>query len=840
MKNIILTFSIILTTSFAFSQVKDISVTFSPAAEYTFWDDKSGLDDGLLYGGNIGFGFGEYIELRATYMQGLDLVTNFEDFGINGFTTDLIPERDVELTRWGGEFKANFSTKSKLNPYFTLGSGVQSLNLDGFDKNEQIYASLGLGAKFNISKRIVLSLEAKNTVFNFNSGARLLTNDDKTTLGVTNADFEAERLSNWSALASLEFYLSGRRPGELTELDKAYLKTFSSGFKGLRFTVEPSLAHLEFDSDSNLKDAWFLGGYAGLDFNDYIGVRAFYFKATNNDEISTDFDDLQMYGGEFRARLNVPRGVVPYIAIGGGYLDASNNYLGVDGLSVESSYFASGGVGLNIPLSKEVTAFGGVRAMITSDTAEENLQNPEEIMTHTMYNFGLKFNIGKRSKSAQSVYKSNVKDEVNTAILEQNKINKAKIEKLKAEYKAQINKLESDLQKATEEKDVDKAVQLIDKKNEVKKDLEKVENLEKTNEKLTAEKIKSNNSNSVKLDSLSANYDKRISKLEDELKKLSQSKDQKNTSDNDIKKSSEELINLTPVEFELLIDRILEKVQEPNYNESVEQSNNQQKESVEKNVLKERVEVLEKLLLQLNAKNLKQNTTSKYSSENEADANKGNTPKQNEVLSMEILNKLNELNSKISQNANKIDLIDTDNNTTPQTIIVNPSQSNNDKNSTVKTKTEEDQFEDRIEIDQSKTSDKESMLSKLSYKNTSAMFGVLLGEDTFPTTSLRMHYAIKDSKFEFMPELFLGVTDPLSFGFSLNGIRPIQIIEDSQIKPYVGAGLGYMKIFDDGKLNANLILGSYINVLDGKLYIDFTTRNFFNYNQLSVGYQFNF
>jgi hypothetical protein len=35
-------------------QVKDIS--FTPFAEYTWWDDQSGLKDGTLLGGKLGFG----------------------------------------------------------------------------------------------------------------------------------------------------------------------------------------------------------------------------------------------------------------------------------------------------------------------------------------------------------------------------------------------------------------------------------------------------------------------------------------------------------------------------------------------------------------------------------------------------------------------------------------------------------------------------------------------------------------------------------------------------------------------------------------------------------------
>jgi hypothetical protein len=61
-------------------QVKDI---ISPFAEYTWWDDQSGLKDGTLLGGKLGLVLA--FELRAVYLQSTDLKTNFGKYGINGF-----------------------------------------------------------------------------------------------------------------------------------------------------------------------------------------------------------------------------------------------------------------------------------------------------------------------------------------------------------------------------------------------------------------------------------------------------------------------------------------------------------------------------------------------------------------------------------------------------------------------------------------------------------------------------------------------------------------------------------------------------------------------------------
>ena len=61
MKTIKMTILLLVVGFLGNAQVKDISVTFSPIGEYSFWDNKAGLEDGFLVGGKIGFGFGELI-----------------------------------------------------------------------------------------------------------------------------------------------------------------------------------------------------------------------------------------------------------------------------------------------------------------------------------------------------------------------------------------------------------------------------------------------------------------------------------------------------------------------------------------------------------------------------------------------------------------------------------------------------------------------------------------------------------------------------------------------------------------------------------------------------------
>ncbi|WP_445734759.1 outer membrane beta-barrel protein [Mariniflexile sp.] len=775
---------LLLISTISFGQVKDISVTLSPAAEYTLWDDMSGLEDGVLIGGKVGFGFGEYIELRATYMQALDLKTNFKDFGLVNYSDALFTARDVKLTRIGGEFKANFGTKTKLNPYFTLGTGVQTIQLESQNEQEQIFATAGLGAKFNIGKRAVFALEAKNTMYNFNAGSRLLTDADKTTFGVTNADFSVQRLSNWSAMASLQFYLGGRKPGSLTELDKAYLKSFSSGFSGIRLVLEPGLANITFDNDSNFRDTWMLGGYFGLDFNEYIGLRGFYYKSSKDEQISTDFDELSMYGMEFRARLNDGNGVVPYLVLGGGYLNTTNDYLGKDGLPVDGSYFASGGLGLNIPLAKGLLVYGGVRALLTSDSDEVNIQNPDQIQTHIMYNFGIKIALGKKAKSPTSVYNENLNDALN----EQQALNDEKIAKLKTQYKDKIAQLETDLNTAYESKDIDKAVEILEEKKATTEALKEVEAVEVVASKA---KVAPQNNGAEK--------------------KIIQSTPATNMKQVD---ENEPLVQMTPQEFELLIQRILNEVESnplaPDFQKKSIRSENDEQIFL----LNKRVEKLEKLLLQINngqLNNRQSNSTSRETLDSQ----------QSDNLSLQILEKLDELNKKIDSNSNKIEARQLEKN--PQSMNIKPVGVDTELNNA---KYVSNESEDNEEIN-----------PLLTFQDASFFAGFMFGDETAPVAGVRLNYGIENSKILFVPELFFGFSNPTLFGLSGNGIIPINI-NNTTLKPYAGAGAGFISFDGNTKFNTNIILGTYANVLNGKFFVDFTTRNLLDYNQLSVGYTF--
>lgn len=769
---------ITLLSSLGYSQVKDISFTLSPTGEYTWWDNKSGLDDGTLIGGKLGFGFGEYLELRAIYMQSIDLNTSFKDYGFANYNPDLYTSNNVTIKRWGGEFKANLGSKN-LMPYFTLGTGIQTIETDFNDDLEQIYASAGLGIKFNLDKRIVFSLEGKNTTYNFNAGSNLLTDTDKANLGVTDADLSSERLSNWSVLGSLQFYLGGRRPGTLTELDQAYLNKFKGGFKGLQLVIEPGGNYIAFDDNSLFRDTYMLGGYAGLDFNEYVGLRGFYFHATQNEEISTDFDKLNMYGIEFRARLNDGNGVTPYLILGGGYINPYSNYLGKDALSVGGTEFAAGGLGLNIPLGKHLLISGGVKAMVTSGLDVTDINAPDDIQTHIMYNAGLQFTLGKKATSIDRVYQQSLDSELTV----QQEFNDQKIQQLKEGYESSIANLEVDLKKAYEAKDVDKAVVILEEKKEVEQALKEVEKVEE------------------------------VYAIEAVTKKGISAKEVEKSIEAEIKSQSE-LIQMTPAQFESLLERILLQMNATPDTKSADEQQPQSNEQLQIELLNQRIKLLEKLLLNIN--------TDKTGDVFEQELKTELQPTDN--LSDLILQKLEDLNKKIDANTAQIAA----ENKKAQAIVISPQS---DDDTVITTLDEEGEIIENQEI-----SDTDKLLQ---YQNSAVILGFNYGGASTANFGVRLFYNIKKTPLQFMPEAYIGAGEDTSYGFSGNVIYPLNIKYD-KVLPYVGAGLGFANIVGNTHGNYNIILGANLPFIHKNVFVDYTMRNTFDYNQIAMGYKLSF
>ena len=393
----------------AVAQVKDISFAVAPTADYVWLPKKTAVTNGFMAGGYVGFGFGRNLELLGSYKHSIGLKSTLDGYDAPAAISNLFEAKDVSIYRWGGELKGNIPMAYSFQPYVTLGSGVQTIKANDLSQN-QVYFGLGIGSKFNLARRLTLNIEAKATHFSLDSRNILYKPTEANTSAYNswiNNNVEDKSHLAWSVGAGLQLYLGGRNPNELTELDQVY-----TSLKGFKVVIEPTLGYLNFSDDSNLRDAYFGGLALGVDFTEYIGVRGYYHRAMKDEKFSAEFDKLSIYGGDFLARLNVAKGVVPYLQIGVGYMKVGDDYVGkVVSNTNTSGLFAKGGVGLAIPLGKRVELFGVANLMYTTrnEDVSSALSSVHKLQSNVFYNAGV------RIKLAKSVEKELYEQELGAA-----------------------------------------------------------------------------------------------------------------------------------------------------------------------------------------------------------------------------------------------------------------------------------------------------------------------------------------------------------------------------------------------------------------------------------------
>lgn len=408
-KNFLSVSAFVLLSVSAVAQVKDISFAVAPTADYVWLPKKTAVTNGFMAGGYVGFGFGRNLELLGSYKHSIGLKSTLDGYDAPAAISNVFEAKDVSIYRWGGELKGNIPMAYSFQPYVTLGSGVQTIKANDLSQN-QVYFGLGIGSKFNLARRLTLNIEAKATHFSLDSRNILYKPTEANTSAYNswiNNNVEDKSHLAWSVGAGLELYLGGRNPNELTELDQVY-----TSLKGFKVVIEPTLGYLNFSDDSNLRDAYFGGLALGVDFTEYIGVRGYYHRAMKDEKFSAEFDKLSIYGGDFLARLNVAKGVVPYLQIGVGYMKVDDDYVGkVVSNTNTSGIFAKGGVGLAIPLGKRVELFGVANLMYTTrnEDVSSALSSVHKLQSNVFYNAGV------RIKLAKSVEKELYEQELGAA-----------------------------------------------------------------------------------------------------------------------------------------------------------------------------------------------------------------------------------------------------------------------------------------------------------------------------------------------------------------------------------------------------------------------------------------
>ncbi|HTO15276.1 MAG TPA: hypothetical protein VLZ83_05880 [Edaphocola sp.] len=726
------------------AQVSDVSVIVAPSLGYNWFDSKSTIENGLMYGVQAGFSFGKVVELRGIFERSPNLNQRFGQYeddikviipGFSGFQ-----DRNIRVTRIGGEFKTNIPI-GNFSPYILLGTGIQKFEREISSNetyvNDNLYGSAGLGFKINLGKRVTFNLEGRGLSYNMDPSSLLYNPGGSTDFDNWINSQNKNRMYNWSATAGLQFYLGGTDNSNFSEMEKAYYNRFSSGMKGLKLTLAPAGAYVDFNKNAPFRSTYLLGGQLGIDFTDYVGLKGYYYQGTADKNPSFDFDNMGIYGVDFVGRLNVPRGIVPYITIGGGMIYIQDNYQGrkIGNITptvyqdAQSTYFAKGGLGLEIPLGKYVDIYGAANLLYTLNNKKvdlNDLRTPDQLQKSTMYNVGVKLKLGKNAQTKEAV----------------NQDYSERFESTRLAYNKKIKSLEKELKEAYKNNDVEKITKIVEEKKEV-------ETKQKSQE-------------------LQPNIP-----------------------------SETQLIKLSPQELNELIDRVIKGV-ETNDEESVEKR-------------------IERLELLLNNSNKRTSTEYNNSDYNSIEDNKANNDK--------LMAEISKLNAKIiEQNKNIETLKANELRAKDKTIVIQePIKSNPD-----------------VTIVQPKYITETPVTGITFNKGLSFFIAPSFGENVNLNLGLRSYTGFSNTKIMFMPEAYIALGKQTGFGVSANGIIPILNKYTNNFSPYLGIGVGVNYYNGELSINPNFIAGTGYQVGKGSLFVDYTVRGNFKYNQVALGYRLRF
>lgn len=387
------------------AQVSGVSYSLGPTGNAMSWDKQSGLDGGYLYGGQLGFGFGRYVELSALYMVSTGVKTDIGNiYMLNSDTSprsssyaEIYRRRDAEITRYGGNLTFNLGS-GVAYPYLAAGTGILAVDPENRPKSEQIYLSGGAGLKFSLDNRLSLQVGVENLWYRYNPASAFFSDADLQVIRVRKSEVRDKEIGNWALSAAVTGYLGGRNPARMSDLDRDLQNQFRGGFRGISLIVEPTVGIVQFNDKLPYRaDQRVAGGSAGFDFGPYVGVRGFYLRGLEEDEWSS-FDKFAMYGGEMKFRLNdASTGIVPFLSLGAGYIDVNNQYEGRQ--KANDQPFALGGGGVELRISDNVKLFGSAKAVLVSSEDLSDLSSSESIQSSWMFNGGLSFALGSKPET---------------------------------------------------------------------------------------------------------------------------------------------------------------------------------------------------------------------------------------------------------------------------------------------------------------------------------------------------------------------------------------------------------------------------------------------------------
>ncbi len=384
-------------TSALYAQVTGLNYSLSPTAERVIWSDISGLSNGYIYGGKVGIGFGQYIELEGIYQFGRDFTTAPNRISQNpDFSAQLseLPVRDLEINKYGLNTKLNLSSRA-IVPYLNIGAGVIEFRQDNHTNSRQLYYSGGAGLMTTIASRYSIFAEVNRTGYRLNS-ADLYTENDLTNAGLAPSSFSEILYHSWNAKLGLKVYLGGSRFDDPSQTSFVFLDRYNGGLFNTRISITPTYGQIFFDESLGMPSTQHIAGLtAGLEFGPHVTIQGFYWSGFETED-SFSRDGLTMYGAELKSSL-FRSNITPYLTLGAGYLSMDDEYIAAHSPLIDNQIFGLAGVGMDFHISNRVTIDSSLRTMMNSVNNPEPDSWTQDFKFSSMFTAGVTIKIGSLS-----------------------------------------------------------------------------------------------------------------------------------------------------------------------------------------------------------------------------------------------------------------------------------------------------------------------------------------------------------------------------------------------------------------------------------------------------------
>lgn len=352
-------------------QGQSVGYSVVPSYEQIRWGDAFGLEDNRLFGARLALDFGPYFSLQPFY-EWQNNVGIRSDLTIPS-GADVATAFDVAL--FGAAMQVNFGSGS-LVPFIKGGGGILRTDDEINGKIDRIFLRGGGGVRFGLGDRTGGEIFAE----------RISNRLDKPFIpgAVEQAQLDKDNNLVNSLLfgAGFRIALGGASPG-------------GDGMSGILpgIFLEPFSSRIDFDSKMHLGRQYTVGARGGIDFNQNVGLRAYYWRAV--DDKYKDWTDMEGFGAEAQFALNTGPGLSPFLVTGVGRITPFGEYRDEDGNRRDKFDHFTLGAGVSWALGDRSNLEFAARDLLTTVGSDiQDVANFNDLISNWQYSAGLSISFG--------------------------------------------------------------------------------------------------------------------------------------------------------------------------------------------------------------------------------------------------------------------------------------------------------------------------------------------------------------------------------------------------------------------------------------------------------------